>query len=318
MDKSEVESYVKAGEIAREVKDFARGFVERGAKLIDIAEAIDAKILELGGEFAFPVNLGLNEVAAHFTPVVGDETIAEGILKVDIGIGIDGFIADTAFSLDLSEDGKFKEMIELNEKVLAAASEVIFASQKSEVGSRKSEVGLMIKDVGEAVQNVMENHGNEKFAIIKSLSGHALGKDDIHAGLTISNYRNDNETKLDGAFAIEPFVTSGVGDIFEGKGGGIYVLQSEGKVRDRDARKVLEFVRENYGPRPFCARWLKKAGESVVGGGWSATKLRFVLGLLVSQGILHEYPILIEKSRAPVSQAENTFLIADGKVTQTT
>ncbi|MBT6690283.1 type II methionyl aminopeptidase [archaeon] len=296
MDKSEIDSYVKAGEIAKQVKEFTRELIKPGMKLIDIAEAIDAKILELGGEFAFPVNLSLNEVAAHYTPVPGDETLAEGILKIDIGVAVDGFIADSAISLDLTEDGEFGGMIALNEEVLAAASEVV-------------RVEMEARDVGEAIQDVMDGAGGD-YAIIKSLSGHALGQGTIHAGLTISNYRNDNAAKLDdSAFAIEPFVTSGVGDIFEGKGGGIYVLNSGGQVRDRDARKVLEFVHKEYGTLPFCERWLAKAGFG---------RLKFILGILVKQGILHEYPVLIEKSRKPVSQVENTFLISDGKVTQTT
>jgi len=306
MDKSEIDSYIRAGEIAKKVKVFARELIKPGMKLIDIAEAVDAKILELGGEFAFPVNLSLNEVAAHYTPAPGGESLAEGILKVDIGVAVDGFIADTAFSLDLTDDGRFGEMIALNKEILRKASEVV-------------RVGMEVRDVGEAVQDTLEvwNTSGEKkvesrknYVIIRSLSGHALGQDMIHAGLTISNYRNDNETKLDDvAFAIEPFVTTGVGDIFEGKGGGIYILNSDGQVRDRDAREVLEFVREEYGTRPFCARWLAKAGFG---------RLKFVLGILVKQGILHEYPMLIEKSRKPVSQAENTFLISGGEVICTT
>jgi methionyl aminopeptidase len=296
MEKAEIDAYVKAGEIAKEVKVFARELIRPGMKLIDIAEGIDAKILELGGEFAFPVNLGLNEIAAHFTPAVGCEEVAEGILKVDLGVAVDGFIADTAFSVDLSEDGKFEEMIEFNEEILARASEVV-------------KVGMEVRDVGEAVWRVMDNVGDE-FAVIKSLSGHSLAQDTIHAGLNISNYQNENKLVLDDiAFAVEPFVTSGVGDIFEGKGGGIYVLQSERNARDRDARKILEFIRENYGSRPFCARWLVKEGFG---------KLRFVLTTLVKQGILHEHAILIEKSRAPVSQIENTFVVANGKVICTT
>jgi len=296
MNKSDVESYVKAGEIAKEVKVFALELIKPGMKLIDIAEGIDAKILELGGEFAFPVNLSLNEVAAHFTPATGDEVVAEGILKIDIGVSIDGFIADTAFSIDLTEDGEFGDMIALNEKVLERASEVV-------------RVDMEVRDVGEAVQDVMKDAG-DRFAVIKSLSGHSLGQDEIHAGLTISNYRNNNRTKLDdSAFAVEPFVTSGVGDIFEGKGGGIYVLKSGGQVRDRDARKVLKFIHEEYGPCPFCARWLARAGFE---------RLKFVLGMLVKQGILYEYPMLIEKSRKPVSQIENTFVIFEGEVICTT
>jgi methionyl aminopeptidase len=300
MEKEIVENYVKAGKIAKEVKEFAKGIVEPGKKLLDIAVAIDDKIEELGGESAFPVNLSLNEIAAHFTPANGDETIAEGILKVDIGVAVDGYIADTAFSVDLTSDGKYKEMMELNEKILDNATSVV-------------NPGMEVREIGDAAQDTLEKWNTEKdssFAIIKSLSGHALDQNRIHAGLTISNYRNENHTELDNmAFAIEPFVTTGVGDIYEGNPGGIYVLQDDQSVRDRDARKVLKFIKENYKTRPFCLRWLEKEGFG---------KLKFVLGMLIRQGIVHEYPLLIEKSKAPVSQFENTFFISDGKVMGTT
>ena len=318
MKKSEIESYVKAGEIAKEVKKFARGMIKPGVKLINIADAVDAKIVELGGEAAFPVNLSLNEVAAHYTPAPGDEKIAEGILKVDIGVCVDGFIADTAFSVDLTENGKFKEMMELNEKILEEISKVV-----------KS--GMEVREVGNAAQDVLEEFNSsrevrseksevrKKYSIIKSLSGHELGRNNIHAGLTFSNYRNENRRVVeDMAFAIEPFVTTGIGDIYEGPTGGIYVLQSEENVRDRDSREVLKFIREKFVGRPFCLRWIAKASSSLVAGILSVVKLKFILGEMVKSGILHEYPMLIEKSRAPVSQFENTFVVSDGKVLGTT
>ena len=299
MQKQEIESYIKAGEIAKEIKRFARSMIKQGVKLIDIAEAIDAKIFELGGKPAFPVNLSLNEIAAHYTPAPGDETVAEGILKVDVGVAVDGYIADTAFSVDLTEDEKFKEMLELNEKILENVTE-------------KIHIGMQICEIGEVCQKTLKewNEKNDSnFSIIKNLSGHSLGQNKIHAGLTISNYKNENKNILDGAFAIEPFVTTGVGEIYEGQPGGIYVLQSDAPVRDRDAREVLKFIKENFVTRPFCLRWLVDKGFG---------KLKFVLAMLVRQGILHEYPMLIEKSKSPVSQFENTFVIADGKVRCTT
>ncbi|MEA3248548.1 MAG: type II methionyl aminopeptidase [Nanoarchaeota archaeon] len=299
METQELESYIKAGQISKEVKDFARSIIKPKMKLIDIAEEIDSKINELGGEPAFPVNLSLNEIAAHYTPTKDDETVAEGILKIDLGVCIDGYIADTAFSIDLTEDGKFKEMIELNEKVLSNVTGIV-------------KPGVRVHEVGDKAQETLEewnkNNGSD-FVMIKSLSGHSLDKDNIHAGLTISNYRNDNRTELEGAFAIEPFVTTGVGDIYEGNAGGIYVLQSNEPVRDRDAREVLKFVKEKYKTRPFCRRWLEKEGFG---------KLKFVISSLVRQGVLHEYPMLIEKSKAPVSQVENTFVVAEDEVLVTT
>ena len=299
MEKNEVEAYVKAGEIAKEIKSFAKGMIEPGVKLIDLAEAIDAKIVELGGEPAFPVNLSLNEIAAHYTPTKGDETVAEGILKVDVGVAVDGYIADTAFSVDLTSDGKFKSMMGLNEKILENVTGIV-------------KPGMKVSEVGDKAQDTLEkwNSDNDSsFAIIRSLSGHALARDKIHAGLTISNYRNDNSSELSGAFAIEPFVTTGVGEIYEGPAGGIYVLQDDKPVRDRDAREVLKFIKEKYKTRPFCLRWLEKENFG---------KLKFVISILVKQGVLHEYPLLIEMSKAPVSQFENTFVVADGEVVRTT
>jgi len=300
MEKDEFDAYVKAGEIAKEIKSFAKNLIKPGMPLIDIANAIDDKIIELEGFPAFPVNLSLNEVAAHYTPASGDETKAEGILKVDIGVSVDDFIADTAFSVDLTEDGEFKDMIELNEEMLAEATKVV-----------KS--GMEARDVGEACQDTLEKWNSEKnsnFAIIKTLSGHSLDQGSIHAGLTISNYRNDNKTKLDDmAFAVEPFVTTGVGDIYEGQPGGIYVLQSDDQVRDRDARELLKFIKENFGTLPFCERWIDTD---------EFKKVKFSLSMMVKQEVLHQYPMLIEKSKKPVSQFENTFVIKDGEVVCTT
>ena len=317
MERFEIESYKKAGEISKQIKTFACEFIKPGMKLIDIAENIDKKIFELGGKPAFPVNLSLNEIAAHFTPAKGDNITAEGLLKVDVGVAVDEFIADTALSIDLTPDKRFSAasgipskkgtgvpsssgMIELNKKMLDNATSAIKA-------------GVEIREIGEACQETLEKWNEENktsFSIIKGLSGHSLAKGNIHAGLTISNYRNDNKNVLnDIAFAVEPFVTSGDGDIYEGQPGGIYVVQNDGQVRDRDARELLKFIKEKFGTLPFCVRWLEDEG---------LRKLKFGLSLLVKQGILYEYPMLIEKSKAPVSQFENTFIISDGKVVRTT
>lgn len=313
MRQEDFESYVKAGRIAKEVKEFARGYVKRGMKLIDIAEAIDAKILELGGDFGFPVGLGVNEVAAHFTPASDSEEVARDLLKIDIGVAVDGFIGDTAFSLDLSEDSRYKDLIDFNERVLGVASEIV-------------RDGMEVRDIGNAVSDFVEHEGRDEFTIVKGLCGHSLGKNCIHCPPTVSNCRNENSYVFeDDAFAVEPFVSLGSGEIIEGKGGGIYVLQNDMQVRDRDARRVLDFVKERFGGRPFCLRWLTKSegGSGVRGFGGSGLdisegKLRFCLRTLVSQGIFYEYPILLEGSRKEVSQAENTFVISGGKVVCTT
>ena len=300
MDNQEIKDYKKAGKIAVEIVKHLKVFVKPRMKLIDIANEVDKLIEEKGAKPAFPVNLSLNEVAAHYTPSADDETIAEGLLKIDLGVEIEGCIADTAFSLDLTEDKRFEEMIELNKRAL---DKVLL----------KIKPGIRIEDIGNTVQGEVEKYNkanNKKFSIVKNLTGHSLDKHIIHAGFIIPSYRNENKTELNGiAFAIEPFLTTGVGEVYDAKPSEIFMLQKERPVRDKDAREILKFIKEEYKTKPFCKRWLVKK---------KFMKLDFSLRILLREGILHNFSVLIEKSKHPVSQAEHTVLISNDLAEVTT
>ena len=118
MQKQELEDYKKAGEISIKVKEFARELIKPDMLLLEIAQKIEAKIYELGGKPAFPVNLSIDDIAAHYHPKADDETKATGLLKIDLGIHVNGFIADTAFSLDLTKDNQHKELIQASQEAL--------------------------------------------------------------------------------------------------------------------------------------------------------------------------------------------------------
>jgi len=300
MNSEEIENYKKAGKVAGEVREFARNYAKDGMKLLDIAEKLEEMILEKGAKIAFPINLSLNEIAAHATPLPNEETTAHGLLKIDIGANVNGYIGDTALTVDLTKDKEFESQMKFNAGLLQVAKEVI--NPEIKIG----EIGTTISEKIES-QN---KENNTNFTIISGLTGHALDKDEIHASPSIPNYTNESRKELKNtAFAVEPFVTSGSGVIFEGDGGGIYMLQSDNSVRDRDARKVLEFIKENYKTNPFCERWLVKAGFK---------RTRYTLKLLIDSGAVHHFPLLIEKTKSPVSQMEHTFVITDDKVFCTT
>lgn len=294
MEKHELENYRKAGNIAKQVVDYAKQIIKPNMPLVEIAEKIEAKILELGGQLAFPVNLAINEIAAHSTPGSDDKSIADGLLKIDIGVHIKGSIADTAFSLDLTKEKKYSELIEASEKALDEAL-------------KKIKKGISLSEVGLVIQKAITEKG---FSPIRNLSGHELGNFLVHAGLTIPNYENHNETKLDeGAYAIEPFSTTGTGLVYDGGKSGIYRLEKEAGVRDTTARKIYQYILEEYKTLPFCERWLtQKFG--------SRTKISLMF--LEQAGILHQYSQLVEKSHAPVSQSEDTIIIEKDKVEVTT
>ena len=114
-----------AGKISSDVKKYAREIIKSEVSLLEIAEKIEDKIIELGGKPAFPTNLSINEIAAHYTPSHDDTTKAHGLLKIDLGVSIDGWIADTAFSIDLENSEENKKLIKASEKALENVSQIL-------------------------------------------------------------------------------------------------------------------------------------------------------------------------------------------------
>ncbi|HRZ85156.1 MAG TPA: type II methionyl aminopeptidase [Candidatus Paceibacterota bacterium] len=290
MNIKEIEKLRKAGIIAREVREYSKKIIKKDELLREIADKIEDKIVELGGKPAFPTTLCINEVAAHYTPSYDDETKAEGLLKVDFGISVDGFVADTAFSVDLDNISENKKLIKASEECLANAIKAI-------------ESGKNLGEVGAKIQETAEEFGGNS---IKNLSGHQIEKYRLHAGITIPNYDNKSNTVLNkGVYAIEPFITFGTGLVYDGKPSGIYELKRNGAIRDRNAREVFEYILEEYQTLPFCSRWLvKKFG----------TRVLLSLRIIEQSGALHHFAQLIEKSKSIVAQSEHTLLVSDGKV----
>ena len=294
-DLDELESYEKAGEIAKKVVAYAKELIKPDMLLVDIARKIESEIISLGGEVAFPVNLSIDDIAAHYHPTVEDTTKSSGLLKVDIGVHINGFIADTAFSLDLTPDKRHTELIKASEEALAAALATLSKDPT-------------LNDIGSAIQEAIQKKG---FSPVVNLCGHSLEEYDIHAGITIPNHANNSQHKLDtGAYAIEPFATTGEGKIYEGPPSNIYQITNPKNTRGETARKILEYIWEKNQTLPFSLREVQEKFGPMT---------RLALRELEQNKIVHSYPQLIEISHKPVAQSEHTFIkLPDGKIIITT
>ena len=277
------EDFQKAQEIKQEIKDYAKSIIKPKADLLDIVIKIEDKIKQLNCKLAFPTNICKNEIAAHHVPEQGEK--ADGLLKIDVGIIYKETIIDFAFSVDLTENKEHTKLIQASEKALESIRNIIKKNTK-------------LNKIGKKIQEIISQQG---FAPIRNLSGHEIERWNLHAGLLIRNYDDGNETPLTkGVFAVEPFATSGEGLVIDGKPSGIYRLIERKAIRDQLARQILDYIEEEYKGLPFCKRWIKdKFGR----------KANFSLKLMEQANIIHEYKTLIEKSKAPVSQAEDTFLI---------
>lgn len=292
---SDQQKILLAGKIASDVRNWIKPIVKKGIPLLEIAEKIESKIIELGGNPAFPVNISINEIAAHYTPSYNDETLAHGLIKIDFGVHIEGWCSDQSFSLDLENSEKNKNLIKSAEEALENAI-------------KKVKNGSSTSSIGKEIQKTIESYG---FSPITNLSGHKIGRYDLHAGMTIPNIDNkSSEIFKEGLYAIEPFSTDGAGKIKEGKPSGIYQIINSKNPRSPIAREVLSYILENYNSLPFCSRWLvKKLGTKAIIG----------LRQLEESGNLHNFPQLIEVGKGIVAQAEHTILIEEnGKVIVTT
>ncbi|MFH1473835.1 MAG: type II methionyl aminopeptidase [Candidatus Aenigmatarchaeota archaeon] len=294
MEKEILDNYIKAGKIAAHVLDFGCGLVKKDVLTVEIAEKIDKKIEELGGKPAFPVNISINDIAAHWHPQMNDKTVIneEDYVKIDVGVHIDGYIGDTARTVRVA--GK-DDLIICSEKMLEKAM-LMFKP------------GTTIGDIGEAVENVCSEFG---FKAIRNLTGHSIDRYDIHAGTIIPNIKNDSKYQLrEGeVYGVEPFCTAGNGVVKDSGKPMIFRWIVDRPMRMLEARKILELARTEFERLPFAKRWIQKK--------FSPLKVELALRELTNSNALYGYDPLKEVSGKPVAQSEHTVIVDEKPVITT-
>ncbi len=301
MDEEVLKAYLKAGDIAYRAKKFASEVVKPGIPILDAAEKIEGFIREEGGEPAFPLNLSINYVAAHRTPLADDPEIIpdDSVVKVDLGVHVDGYIADTAITLIFND--KYVRLGEVVKKALLK-------------GLAAVRPGIRFKDVGRVIEKVIRRAG---YRVIKNLSGHSLGQYVIHAGESIPNFKDPmslGKFRAGRAYAMEPFGTDGKGWVREVKGSAqIYSLRSLEASRglSEDEVKVIDYLLSTRKTLPFCERWLTHLFPEL-------SALRETLQSLVNKKRLYAYPVLVEVNKGYVVQFEETFIVTEDGILVTT
>lgn len=287
MEKEIIEKYKSAGKIHQEAKKLARRLLHDGVKVLDIAEKIENMIKERGAGIAFPVNVSINDIAAHYTPDIDDNlTLHEGdLVKIDIGVHVDGYIADSAFSVCIGE--RSHPLIQAAEDAL---NEVI----------KTIRPGVTVGELSGLIEEVVRSHGVNP---IRNLAGHSLERYVQHGDLSIPNGRTSStkEIKEGTAIGMEVFTTNGEGLVKESSPTLIYMFLQPKPLRLKESRRIMGLIEENFKTLPFARRWLKNIG--------TRAQLQLALKELISRGVIREYPPLREKSHAPVAQAEETILV---------
>ena len=290
-DKEELEKFRQSGKILRETREEMRSYVRENMPLIQICEKAEGLIRQKGGKPAFPCNVSINEVAAHYTSPPGDKAqIPEGsTVKVDIGVQVDGYVTDTAFTAAFSAEGRS----------MAATAELAL---KTVIDNIHGDMAL--GKIGSLVESTIKNRG---FKPISNLTGHSVGRYLIHAGTSVPNVSgfSPNKVKTGEVYAIEPFVTlpDATARVEDSPQITIYRLLKAKSTKSEAAKKMLKYIETNFRTLPFAERWL-------VGVVPEEQHKAAFKELFASKAIMG-YPVFVETTKKPVAQAEHTLLIKD-------
>jgi methionyl aminopeptidase len=290
-DDEALNQFKLSGKILRETREEMKTYIRENMPIIEVCEKSENLIRAKGGKPAFPCNVSINEVAAHYTSPPGDKSIipANSVVKVDLGVHVDGYVTDTAFTACFNSE--YKAMTETAQVALGTAIENVYA----EVSTSK---------IGGIIETVIRNRG---FKPIQNLTGHSVGRYLIHAGTSIPNVNQItfNKLKAGEIYAIEPFVTvrDAGGAVEDYPQKTIFRLVKTKSAKSPQAKHLLKFIEENFHTLPFAERWLQDV----------MPKEQYTVAfreLLATKSIM-AYPVFVEVTRKPVTQAEHTILVKE-------
>lgn len=192
-----------AGVIQAAALDLVAGKIRPGVSTEELDAAVERFIRSQGatptfkGFRGFPGSIcaSPNSMIVHGIP--GRYRLQRGdILSVDIGVTLDGWVADAARTFPVGEVTPLAEnLLESTERALRA-------------GVEQCRVGNRMGDVSNAVQRVSEQAG---LSVVRSLVGHGVGKS-MHEDPQVPNYGSPGKGPLleEGmVLAIEPMTTAG-------------------------------------------------------------------------------------------------------------
>lgn len=293
MEKCVQEKYLKAGRIANSIREEVMKRIKPGIKILELAEFIEGDIRKKGGQPAFPVNISINDIAAHYTPILGDdkEVLPGDLVKIDVGVHVDGYIGDLAFTYCSEKN-----------PLISCAEDVLKHVQKT------LKPGVTVGQIGKTIEDFVKGRD---LGVITNLTGHTLERFQFHGSPSIPNTENNSghSFKEGDVIALEPFITESNGYVKESGTIEIFRYLQDRPVRLMEARKILELARDEYHKLPFAKRWLYKEVSPI--------KVSLAIRQLESVFALESYPVLREVSGKRIAQAEHTFIVSDKPIVTT-
>ena len=292
MKPPDLEKLRRSGHISATAREAGREMIRPGARIRDIAEAVEKIIYDMGGKPAFPAQLSRNHIAAHYCSPPDDDTEIQpnDIVKLDLGTQVDGYVTDNAVTVDLAGGP---------DSALVAASRMALDNAIAIMGP-----GASITEIGSQIETTIKAFG---FNPIYNLTGHGVARYVIHCAPSIPNYPDPKAGRLkpNQTIACEPFACDGKGYIEQAGDAEVFGLKRRTKPKDRLPREIEEALALTEG-LPFARRTLMLTLGT-------ADRVEQALRLLRKAKLLTDYPPLVEKRGVRVSQTEHTIFIHEDR-----
>ncbi len=277
----------EAGSVASAARARGEREIVAGARVAEVCQAVEDEIVRLGARPAFPTQSSRNHVAAHWCPGWDDPLCyADGDLaKLDIGVHVDGWVVDTALTVNVGGRPELQKLVDAARAALEAAIAAVVP-------------GVPVRHLSTVIERTITSYGLRP---MQNLCGHGVSRWTVHCPPAIPNSPDGADHRLDthSVVAIEPFATDGRGQVAEEGPAEVFRVVGAPSTEDGMDGAVLRDLRDLNG-LPFSRRQLGAHPRDVV----DATLER-----LRQKGLLRGYPPLVERSGRPVAQAEHTVYV---------
>ncbi len=294
MDSTARASLLEAGRVSKEAKERGMELAADGALLLDVAEEIEGVFRKRGLRPAFPTCISMDHIAAHYSPV-HDDTLRlrrGNVVKLDLGAQKDGWIADTAVTVEVGTRN-WSRLIQASELALQTAIEAV-------------QPGVETRLLGEGIRRAIEANG---YKPIRNLTGHTIERYLLHAGKSVPNIPHGHDTLEEGdTVAIEPFASSGAGEVDGRRTGNIYRILRMKPLKDPALDEFLQACAAEFTTLPFAERWAHALNP----------KAPALLNQLLRTGVVMTYPALLDVGGGIVAQTEHTMIVRAGGAEVTT
>lgn len=340
LSEDDLNDFRRAAIVHKVVRNEARKHLYPGGRLSTLVDVVESMTLRLtkqdpqtyyvkgstrnnDGGIAFPVGVNINNIVAHdskTTAIKDDRTFVLGdVVKVDIGVHINGRIIDSAFTHIVSNSAGISDPDSYYNTVLEASRDSVFSTIKM-AGPDQS-----LYELSENIEEIIESYeidlaGNTiPIRAVEGIGGHNILKHQIHGGKLIlcvpdEELQGDLRMEEDEVYAIETYASTGIGHITQNDTMAqcTHFMEMDHESIENN-KNITKNFKKQFRRLPFY-KWLQTRNGLPFSSSWlqdknvdKIPKMSKAFKMGIETGQMVAYPPLNDEPNSVVAQFEHTI-----------